>query len=322
MKRLITCSIALLLLAAAIPAQESLGRGRISGDVVDENGAGIPDALVTAQIVPGTTRLESKTDRKGHFAVAGLGSGTWRVTASKDGFVGAYTELPVSQLKANPPVKLTMKRTSAAGASPRTDTEAASLLDRGNRLLGEGKADEALAAFEEFAAKYPEIYGVRLNIGTACLKKGDLDRAEAEFRAVLDQAAQDQGDPRKKMETSLRALSGLGEVALRKGDLEAAQLAFRRALEISPDDPAAAYNVGEIFFSNQRIDEAVAFFEMAAKIKPEWPKPYHRLGLAFLNKGDFDKALANLRKFVELDPENPEAGTVRATIAAVEKMKK
>jgi Tfp pilus assembly protein PilF len=61
---------------------------------------------------------------------------------------------------------------------------------------------------------------------------------------------------------------------------------------------------------------------MAAKIKPEWPKPYHRLGLAFLNKGDFDKALANLRKFVELDPQNSEAGNVRATIAAVEKMKK
>ncbi len=322
MKRLMTCSIALLLLAATIPAQENLGRGRISGDVVDENGVGIPDALVTAQIVTGATRLEGKTDKKGHFAVAGLGSGTWRVTASKDGFVGAYTELPVSQLKANPPVKLTMRRVSAAAASPRTDTEAAALLDRGNRLLDEGKTDEALAAFEEFAAKYPEIYGARLNIATACLKKGDLDRAEAEFRAVLDQATQDQGDPRKKMETSLRALSGLGEVGLRKGDLEAAQLAFRRALEISPDDPAAAYNVGEIFFSNQRIDEAIAYFEMAAKIKPEWPKPYHRLGLAFLNKGDFDKALANLRKFVELDPENPEAGAVRATIAAVEKMKK
>ncbi len=322
MRRFLTASLILLALAASLPAQSGLGRGRISGDVVDESGAGLPDVLVTAQILPGTTRLESKTDKKGHFAVAGLGSGTWRVTASKDGFVGAYTELPVSQLKTNPPVKLTLKRVSAAAASPRTDTEAASLLDRGNRLLGEGKTDEALAVFEEFMTKYPEVYGARLNVATAYLKIGDVDRAEAEFRGVLDVATRDQGDPRKKMETSLRALSGLGEVALRKGDLEAAQQAFRQALEISPNDHAAAYNVGEIFFSNQRIDEAIGYFEMAAGIKTDWPKPYHRLGLAFLNKGDFDKALANLRKFVELDPQNPEAANVRATIAAVEKMKK
>ncbi|MCK7478163.1 MAG: tetratricopeptide repeat protein [Candidatus Moduliflexus flocculans] len=165
------------------------------------------------------------------------------------------------------------------------------------------KTDEALAAFEEFAAKYPEVYGVRLNIGTACLKKGDLDRAEAEFRGVLDEASRDQGDPRKELETSLRALSGLGEVALRKGDLEAAQTGLPPGpgdlAERSPPPPTTSARSSS---RTSAIDEAVAFFEMAAKIKPEWPKPYHRLGLAFLNKGDFDKALANLRKFVELDP--------------------
>jgi tetratricopeptide (TPR) repeat protein len=321
MRRFLTTSLVLLALAAALPAQSGLGRGRISGDVVDENGAGLPDVLVTAQIMPGTTRLESRTDGKGHFAVGGLGSGLWRITASKDGFVSAYTELQVSQLKKGPPVKLTLTKPSESPGL-RAAGQASSLLEQGSRLLDEGKIDEALAAFEEFAVKFPEIYGARLNIATAYLKKGDLDRAEAEFRGVLDKASLDQGDAARRTETSLRALSGLGEAALMRGDLAAAQQAFRRALEISPNDHAAAYNVGEIFFSNQRIDEAIGYFEMAVRIKADWPKPYHRLGLAFLNKGDFDKALANLRTFLELDPQNPEAANIRATIAAVEKMKR
>lgn len=321
MRRFLTTSLIFLALAASLPAQLGLGRGRISGDVVDGSGAGLPGVLVTAQIMPGTTRLESRTDGKGHFAVGGLGSGLWRITASKDGFVSAYTELQISQLKKNPPVKLTLTK-PAESPGARAAGQANSLLERGGRLLDEGKIDEALAAFEEFATKFPEIYGVRLNIATAHLKKGDLDRAETEFRGVLDKASLDQGDAVRRTETSLRALSGLGEAALMRGDLAAAQEAFRRALEISPNDHAAAYNVGEIFFSNQRIDEAIGYFEMAARIKADWPKPYHRLGLAFLNKGDFDKALANLRTFVELDPQNPEAANVRATIAAVEKMKR
>ncbi|MCK7478162.1 MAG: hypothetical protein M0C28_12665 [Candidatus Moduliflexus flocculans] len=47
---------------------------------MDENGVGRPrrpgDRPDRARHHP----LESKTDKKGHFAVAGLGSGTWRVS--------------------------------------------------------------------------------------------------------------------------------------------------------------------------------------------------------------------------------------------------
>jgi tetratricopeptide (TPR) repeat protein len=310
-----------MILPAVLPAQENMGRGRITGQVVDETGAAVPAAKVVVKSLQGNTQLEGMTDKKGHFAVAGMGTGQWRVTVTKEGYISAYTDMPVSQLKPNPPLTMTMKRVAGAQALP-TDEERTSLLGQGNALLEEGKFDEALAAFEQFSAKYPEIYAARLNVATTYLKMGDLDRAESEFRGVLDKAVQAQGEAGKDKEISLLALSGLGELALKRGDFTAAQESFRRALEISPEDAAAAYNVGEIFFSNQKVDEAIPYFELAARIKKDWPKAYHRLGLVYLNKGDFDKALENLRKFVELDPLNPEAANVKATIAAVEKMKK
>lgn len=314
--------LAFVLAAAGfLAAQENLGRGRITGDVADETGAPVAGAKVIVESLQGTARLEAVTDKKGHFAVAGLGSGQWRITVSKEGYINAFTEMQVSQLKSNPPQALTMKK--AAGLQGfQADKESQGLLDTGNVLLEEGKFDEALAAFEEFSAKYPELYQVRLNIATAHLKKGDLDKAEAEFKAVLDKIVQVHGDQAKDKSTSLRAMTGLGEVAMKKGDLDAAQRSFREALTISPEDEAAAYNVGEIFFSNQKIDEAIQYFELAIRIKSAWPKPYYRLGLAYLNKGDYPKALEYLNKFVELDPQNPEVPNVKNIISTLEKMKK
>jgi tetratricopeptide (TPR) repeat protein len=316
-----TISLVLLGLALALPAQDDLGRGRISGDIVDASGAKVPGALVVVESLRSGARLEAKTDKKGHFAVAGLGSGTWRVTVTKEGYLSSSTEIQVSQLAANPPVNLTLTKASAGGAAPSAG-EGGSLLESGNALLKAGRYDEALAAFEDFAAKFPDVHAVHLNIGSVYMEKGDLDRAEAEFQAVLDKNGPALEDLRKQKDTSLKALSGLGEVALKRGDFESAQVSFRRALEISPEDPAAAYNVGEIFFSNQKTDEAIAYFELAVKIKSDWPKAYHRLGLVYLNKGDFPKALENLKKFLELDPQNPEAASVKAAIAAIEQIKK
>lgn len=321
MRPFTTLPLILLALALALPAQDDLGRGRVGGNVVDESGAKVAGALVVVESPRSATKMETKTDKKGHFAVGGLGTGSWRVTVSKEGYLTAATEVQVSQIKANPPVALTLKK--ASGSATAASVEAGgSLLDSGNALLKEGRYDEAIAAFEEFAVKFPAIYAVRLNIGSACLGKGDLDRAEAEFKAVLDKNGASPEDLRKEKDTSLKALSGLGETALKRGDFETAQGYFRRALEISPEDPAAAYNVGEIFFSNQKIDEAIGYFELAIKIKSDWPKAYHRLGLVYLNKGDLPKALANLKKFLELDPQNAEAGSVKAAVAAIEQIKK
>jgi tetratricopeptide (TPR) repeat protein len=306
---------------AILAAQEGLGRGRVSGDVKDESGAGIVGVLVIAQIQDGDAQFESKTDKKGHFAVAGLGTGVWRFTASKEGFVTAVQSLAVHQLRRNEPVEIVLKKASGAEAL-RSDKLGLEAIDTGNALAAEGRFDEAIAVFDGFLAKYPGVYQVRLNIASACMKKGDLARAETEYGIVLEKSLPADPAAERDDTSAIRALSGSGELALKKGDFETARQHFARALQISPEDEAAAYNVGEIFFSNQKNDEAVQYFELAIKIKNAWPKPYYRLGLVYLNKGDYPKAIEYLNKFVELDPQNPEVPNVRNIISSLEKMKK
>jgi len=313
----------MFLFFGAVPfsfAQEHLGKGRITGTVVDENEKPLEGVLIVVESLKSKAKLQGHSDKKGHFAVAGMGTGQWRVTASKEGYISSYLDMPIRQLRKNPTVTFALKKMNGS-AGLKKDEESFQLLDKGNLLLKEEKYDEALGVFDELVTKYPEIYQIHLNIATCYLKKGELDKAEEEFQLVLDKTMETHGDYQKEKGTSLRAFTGLGEVYLQQEKFEMAQKYFAQALDISPEDAVSAYNVGEVYFSNQKIDEAIEYFELAIKIKEGWPKPYLKLGYVYLNKGDFDKSLEYFQKFIEIDPENPQVSSVKNIIATIEKMK-
>ncbi len=304
-----------------VAAQEGKGKGRVNGVVVDEQGNPVQGAAILVESLKYETKLHGQSDGKGRFAVAGMGTGNWRITASKEGYVSSFIDMNVRQLRRNPPITFTLKKLKGYAAL-KTDKAAYELFDKGNLLIQQEKYDEALGVFEDFREKHPEIYQVHLNIGTCFLKMGELDKAEAEFKLVLDKAKEKLGDYTQDPQSSLRAFTGLGELYTQKGDFDKARDYFTQALDISKEDEVAAYNVGEVFFSHQQVDEAIKYYEMAVEINKDWSKPYLRLGYAYLNKADFDKSLEYFNKFVEMDPENPEVPNVKNVIATIEKMKK
>lgn len=288
---------------------------------MDENGKPLEAVLIVVESLGYSAKLQGMSDKKGHFAVVGMGSGLWRITASKQGYSSSYVDLDVKQLTRNPPITFTLKKMTGYAALM-TSEDSLALFDRGNNLIKEEKYDEALKVFQEFVEKYPEVYQIHLNLGQCYFKKGELDRAEQEFNFVLDKVGETLGDLKKDAQTSLRALAGLGELSLQKRDFEKAQKYFAQSLAISPEDEVAAYNVAQIFFQNQKIDEAIEYYNLAIKIKKDWSKPYHRLGYAYLNKGDFEKSIEYFNKFIEIDPQNPEVPQVKKIVATLEKMKK
>jgi len=314
---ILTCIVTAACFAAS-PAQENLGRGRISGQVADEAGTPLEGVRIVAASSQSDAKLEAVTDKKGRFSIIGLGTGLWRIMAKKEGYDDLIRDMEVFQLKTNPPLSLVLKKTLVT-AEAETGVP---LIDQGNAAMEKEKFDEALAFYREFRTISPDVYGIRVNIAVALLKKGDTDGAEAEYKGVLEDVLRVHGEYAKDKAISVRALSGLGEVAFRRGDLEAGRKYFTEALAVSPEDSTAAYNVGEILFSNQNIDEAIRFFEMAVLIRKDWPKPYLKLGYVYLNKGDYERSIENFEKFIALDPENPEVPKVKSMIDAIEKMRK
>ncbi len=310
-----------LFLTDSIQAQEGRGMGRINGIVQDEAGAPIANAKIkVTSLAEIKVEFDTTSNETGKWAILGLGTGMWRVTASAEGYYPAYTDIDVKQLKRNPEVILTLKKIAQSEMPAIQDEASFALFEQGNQFFVEKKYDEAISAYEQFLQTNPNAYQVHLNIGNCYKEKGDLDKALEEYNTVLEGVKQEEEDLSGN-EIAARALAATGEAYLKKEDYENAQKYFKNSIDIYPKDEVLAYNVGEIYFSNNKIDDALHYFELSKQIKPDWEKPYLRLGYVYLNKGDFEKAEENLKKFLEMAPESPEAPNVRNIIDYLEKQK-
>jgi tetratricopeptide (TPR) repeat protein len=314
------CFYLLFFTVPYVPAQEGLGKARITGTVLDEQGNPIEGVSIVLENVY-NTKLDGSSDKRGHFAISGMGTGVWTLTATKDGYAPSSQQINVRQLRRNPPIEIIMKKLTGTAAFF-SNEETMDMFNQADKLMEEEKYTEALDIYLVILEKHPDFYQTHLNIGHCYLKQGDLEKAEAEFTLVLEKIKELHGDLQMDKTTALGALSSLGTLYLQKEDFQKAQEYFTQSLDLSPEDPAAAYNVGEIFFSNQRLDEAIKYFELASQIDKSWPAPYLKLGYVYLNKAEYDKSIENFNKFIQLDPDNPEMPNVKKMIEAIEKLKK
>lgn len=325
MKKITFFKLSLLILillsfTSYISAQAGRGTARLSGVVKDGEGNPIQSAKIVMQFQKNEqVKRETTTNEKGEWAILGLGTGTWRVTASADNYIPTYEDIYIQQLELNPKMTLTLKKIERSDKPMIEDETALNLVEKANQLFNESKYDEAITLLMQFLEKNPNVYQASLSIGDCYREKGEVDKALEEYNKVLEQAKKDEIMGK---EITAKALAGIGECYLKREDFETAQNYFKKSIESYPENEILAYNVGEIYFSNQKIDEAIHYFELSTRIKPAWSSPYLKLGYAYLNKGDFEKAEQNLDKFLELDPESPEAPNVKNIIEYLEKIKK
>jgi tetratricopeptide (TPR) repeat protein len=306
------------LLAGCAWAQAGRGKGRLSGLVVDKSQNAIPSAKIVCEFIENMElKKEVTSNNKGEWAILGLGTGGWRVTASKDGYIPSFSEVYVRQLARNPMVTLTLKKIEGQDALLK-DKASLNMLEQANALFKEQKFDEAISLMQQFLEQNPEAYQAYASIGDCYREKGDTDHALENYQKVLELAKEDEVMGK---EITARALAGIGECYLKIHDVEKAQSYFEQSIEVYPENEILAYNVGEIYFSNHKIDEAIHYFTISAQIKPDWSPPYLKLGYVYLNKGDYSNAKANFKKFLEMAPNSPEASTVQNILEYIAKIK-
>lgn len=303
----------------ALP-QAGRGKGRLQGLVQNEEGKPIPSAKVVLELLASEkARRETITNEQGEWALIGLGSGNWKITVSAEGYIPQSTTIFVSQIEKNPKVVLKLKKPAISKDAVITNEASLVFLEEATRYYNEKRYDEALAVLEKFLEQNPKAYQARVLIGDCYREKGDLDRAVEFYSKAIDESASDE---RMGKEVRVKSLAAIGDCYLRKGDIERAQAFLKESIDTNPENEILAYNVGEIYFSNQNLDEAIRYFTIATQIKPTWSPPYYKLGLVYLNKTDYDKARDAFKKFLELEPEGEQASQVRNILQYLEKIKK
>jgi len=300
-------------------AQSGRGKARLKGEVLDENGNPLENAkIVITNIKYQNLSFETISNKKGKWALLGLGSGMWRVVVTAEGYSSSYHDIDVKQLKKNPEINFALEKIEQTANITSLDRSSLDLFDQGNEFFTEKKYDKAISAFEKFLVKNPESYQIHINLGNCYLQKNELDKATREFNKVLEVIKLEKDDIIDN-EIATKAMAGLGEVYLLKGDFENAQKYINKVLDNFPEDERMTFNMGEIYFSNNKIDDAIHYYELSKKINPKWGKPYLKLGYAYLNKGDSEKAKENLKKFIQVDPDSPEVQTAQNILKYLEK---
>lgn len=110
MKRALILAVVLGVMAAAKPATVGArGLGRFTGTVVDQTGQAVPGVEIKATSDDGD--IQTKSDDKGDWAVAGVGKGTYHVVFVKGGYTPVAARVILeAELARVPPIKITLKK--------------------------------------------------------------------------------------------------------------------------------------------------------------------------------------------------------------------
>ena len=173
------------------------------------------------------------------------------------------------------------------GAAPPADPqEAARLNNIGVAYMNQQLFEKGLKAFEEAAAKDPNLKVTTLNRGVALLNLQRIDEA----KALLQKAAQD--DPKDP-----HPWYNLGLYYKNSDSPQSAVEAFRRVTELDPNDADAWYFLGSTHSQLKQYQEAIEAFEHALKIDPLHASAQFGLSRAYQQSGQADKAREGLKKF-------------------------
>lgn len=299
---------------AAVPAFAQGGKARQTGRVIDEGGNPVEGAEVKMDHTAASTgydHVSMTTGADGTFTFAGMRGGAWIITVTKQGYMPNSTTAQVSSFSRNPDVVVQLQKAEEVTGGIRDEAE--QLVAEADRLIGEGKYDDAIALYENFLQEHldqPGIDRLYLLIGQLYEEKMDYETAIAQYEIYLESNPDDPN-----------GLLTIANALIRKGeqeDIDRAKTYYEKLVTLKGDDPNILYTMGEVMLETLDYESAIQYYSKTIELAPDFADAYFKLGYAYYGTKDWANAKANLEKFVELAPERPEAELAKEDIVKCE----
>jgi tetratricopeptide (TPR) repeat protein len=311
------------LLASTVPlsAQAWAGKGRLQGEIRDEQGKPIEGAKITLR--PGTERVKPEADgpkaittsKNGKWSVLGLAGGSWGILIEKQGYMPSEGQVAVNEFAVAQPINITLKvvpkevQQKAAEASGNAKAKAA--IEEANALLGQNKYADARARYEQ-ALGFLEVddpdlkASIQRTIARTWFEEGKTEQAIDTLKKSLEVKPGD-------VET-LQLLSSLLVSAGREKEAEAYMAKLPAGAKV---DPNSLLNLGIKLFNEKDLTGALEKFDRVVKDNPDLATAYYYRGLTYLGLNKSAEAKADFQKLLELDPNNPNAEEAREFIKSL-----
>jgi tetratricopeptide (TPR) repeat protein len=309
MRRSLITVGALLAFAVLAPRAPAQSTGGARGKVVDQEGQPLAGATVAIEYLEGVTRkYEVQTNDRGEYIQVGLTPGTYRITASKEGYQGKglETRINLGGMTEIEPLELMTAEAAAAQVGP-GEQEIREKFSEGVEFLRAGELDQAEAVFKELLDMQPGIPEAYRNLGYIYAQQKDWAKAEAAYQAALDLRP---GDP--------DLMASMARVYKASGQTEKAKALLQQAAADNPDDAAAQFNEAILLLSEGQNEEAISAFEATLAADPSMAEAHYYLGTLLIGQGKVPEAIEHLEAYLASNPENEQyAATAKGLLEAL-----
>lgn len=173
-----------------------------------------------------------------------------------------------------------------------TDSEkAVELLQIGNRLLAEGKLNEAIEHFRHSLVHDPGSEDTHYNLAIALAQAGKIDEAIKSYEEAL-----------KILPDYAEAHNNLGNLLVKQNKYDLAIEHFTQSLQANPDSASAENNLGNALARQGKVAEATVHFAKAVYLQPNYVDAHYNLGNAYAVQGRLDEAIAEFTAALRYQP--------------------
>lgn len=158
--------------------------------------------------------------------------------------------------------------------------------------LTQNRPDDANSWLKKAEALEPRSAAVRTARGRFHFIRGELDRAEAAYKAAIDL---DGTAFMPRLDLADLYLSGLWRP-------QDAVTAYRAAVELNPGHPGARYGLGIALSVTGEQVRALAELERASQLSPTNPLPHRAIGKIYTVRKEYEKALAAIDRGLKSQP--------------------
>ena len=166
----------------------------------------------------------------------------------------------------------------------------------GATLQGQGKFEEASAAYNKALLIKPDYAYAHYNLGNTLQKLGKLKDAEASYKKAIALKPDYAG-----------AHSNLGVTLNELGKFKEAEESCRKAIALKPDFAQSHNNLGVTLNELGRFKEADVSYKKAIALKPDYADAHNNSGVTLQELGRSKDAEASYRKAIALKPDYAEA---------------
>ena len=175
-------------------------------------------------------------------------------------------------------------------------------------LFQKHDVNRAIESFKKSVKLDPWYEHGYIMLGLAYMQAERWDQAQWAFE---DATKVDPDDP--------HAWLGVGSALNEQKDYAGAQKALQHSLDIKPDSAEAHYELARSLWGMNRLQPAEEHARRATELNKDYASPHVLMGNIYVSEVNTEAALAEFHEALRLEPDGPQAATVKATIAKIEK---